>query len=28
LRKHLEEKYEGKGWDVEWKVICLTGKVE
>ncbi|WAO92705.1 Hypothetical protein NCS54_01022300 [Fusarium falciforme] len=28
LRKHLEEKYEGKGWDVEWKVICTTGKVE
>lgn len=27
LRKHLEEKYGGKGWDVEYNVICMTGKV-
>ncbi|KAM0435913.1 hypothetical protein ACHAPT_002805 [Fusarium lateritium] len=28
LRKHLEEKYGGKGWDLEWNVICMTGRVE
>lgn len=28
LRKHLEEKYQGKGWEIEFKVICMTGRVE
>ncbi|KAJ3524948.1 hypothetical protein NM208_g11850 [Fusarium decemcellulare] len=28
IRKHLEEKYKGKGWEIEWKVICSTGRVE
>ncbi|KAF4946399.1 hypothetical protein FGADI_11224 [Fusarium gaditjirri] len=28
LRDHLVEKYEGKGWDIEFKVICMTGRVE
>ncbi|KAG8668597.1 hypothetical protein FPOAC1_007980 [Fusarium poae] len=27
LRKHLEEKYDGKGWYIEFKVICMTGRV-
>ncbi|KAM0562378.1 hypothetical protein ACHAPJ_002068 [Fusarium lateritium] len=27
LRKHLEEKYDGKGWEIQFKVICMTGKV-
>ncbi|EXM04814.1 S-adenosyl-L-methionine-dependent methyltransferase [Fusarium oxysporum II5] len=28
LRRHLVEKYEGKGWDIEFKVICMTGRVD
>ncbi|KAM0403577.1 hypothetical protein ACHAQC_001193 [Fusarium culmorum] len=28
LRRHLEEKYDGKGWYIEFKVICMTGRVE
>ncbi|KAH7143800.1 S-adenosyl-L-methionine-dependent methyltransferase [Dactylonectria macrodidyma] len=28
LKSHLEEKYEGKGWDINYLVICMTGKVE
>ncbi|KAH6890630.1 S-adenosyl-L-methionine-dependent methyltransferase [Thelonectria olida] len=28
LKKHLEEKYEGKGWDVEYALICMSGRVE
>ncbi|RBA16132.1 hypothetical protein FPRO05_11982 [Fusarium proliferatum] len=28
LRRHLVEKHEGKGWDIEFKVICMTGRVE
>jgi hypothetical protein len=27
LRMHLEEKYKGKGWEIEVKVICMTGRV-
>ncbi|RGP60238.1 coq5 family [Fusarium longipes] len=27
LRRHLEEKYDGKGWEIEIKVICMTGRV-
>ncbi|KAF7560930.1 hypothetical protein G7046_g3211 [Stylonectria norvegica] len=25
--KHLVEKYGGEGWDVNWEVICATGRV-
>lgn len=28
VRKHLEEKYQGKGWEIEYKVIVMTGRVE
>lgn len=28
LRRHLVEKYEGKGWNIEFKVICMTGRVD
>ncbi|RFN50554.1 coq5 family [Fusarium flagelliforme] len=28
VRKHLEEKYEGKGWEIEYKVIVMTGRVD
>lgn len=28
LKKHLEEKYAGEGWDISWEVICMTGIVE
>ncbi len=28
VRRFLEEKYEGKGWDIYWKVIYMTGTVE
>lgn len=26
IREHLEKKYEGKGWDVTWMTIVMTGK--
>lgn len=25
VEKHLEEKYGGKGWDVQWDIIYMTG---
>jgi len=25
VKKHLDEKYEGKGWDMEWSLIYATG---
>lgn len=28
LRRHLEEKYGGEGWEVDWNIICMTGSVE
>ena len=28
VRKHLQEKYQGKGWEIEIKVICMTGRLE
>ncbi|KAM5345252.1 hypothetical protein ACJ41O_011114 [Fusarium nematophilum] len=28
LRRHLEEKYGGEGWEVEFRVISMTGRVE
>ena len=28
IKEHLEEKYEGKGWDINWLVICMTTRVE
>ncbi len=26
-RKHLEEKYDGKGWNMRWGIVCATGRV-
>ncbi|KAM0340893.1 hypothetical protein ACHAPU_010310 [Fusarium lateritium] len=28
IREHLEEKYKGEGWEIEFKMICMTGRVE
>ncbi|OAA43977.1 UbiE/COQ5 methyltransferase [Beauveria brongniartii RCEF 3172] len=28
LRKHLVEKYGGKGWEVKWDVLYMTGRVD
>ncbi|KAF7555784.1 hypothetical protein G7Z17_g1907 [Cylindrodendrum hubeiense] len=28
MKSHLEEKYEGKGWDINYLVICMTGRVD
>ncbi|CAM1503114.1 Fc.00g078900.m01.CDS01 [Cosmosporella sp. VM-42] len=28
MRKHLEEKYEGEGWEINWLLICMTASVE
>lgn len=28
IRQHLEKKYGGEGWDIEWLVITMTGTVE
>ncbi|KAF4345012.1 coq5 family [Fusarium beomiforme] len=28
LKKHLEEKHKGKGWDIDFMVICMTARVE
>lgn len=28
LKSHLEEKYQGKGCDINYLVICMTGRVE
>lgn len=28
VEKHLEEKYHGKGWDINWLTICFSGRVE
>lgn len=25
-KKHLEEKYGGKGWDLYWRLVCMTGR--
>ncbi|KPM46134.1 hypothetical protein AK830_g442 [Neonectria ditissima] len=27
VRRHLEEKYGGEGWDIDYSVICMTGRV-
>lgn len=27
IRKHLVEKYEGRGWDINWLLICMTARV-
>ncbi|KAH7263099.1 S-adenosyl-L-methionine-dependent methyltransferase [Fusarium tricinctum] len=28
MRGHLEEKYKGEGWEIEFKMICMTGRVD
>jgi ubiquinone/menaquinone biosynthesis C-methylase UbiE len=28
LRGHLEEKHKGEGWEIEFKMICMTGRVD
>lgn len=28
VRKHLEEKHGGEGWDISFNVISMTGRVE
>lgn len=28
LRQHLEKKYNGEGWSIEWLVITMTGTVD
>lgn len=27
MRKHLEEKYKGEGWDMLWALVVAAGKV-
>lgn len=27
VKRHLEEKYGGKGWSIRWRVICMTATV-
>ncbi|KAF5020371.1 hypothetical protein F66182_7599 [Fusarium sp. NRRL 66182] len=27
LKRHLEDKYGGKGWEISFKVICMSGRV-
>ncbi|VUC20503.1 unnamed protein product [Clonostachys rosea] len=28
VEKYLDEKYGGKGWDIDWEVLCMTAAVE
>lgn len=28
VKKHLEEKHGGKGWDMNWLIVCMTGRVD
>lgn len=28
VRRFLDDKYKGEGWDIEWDVIYMTGTVE